>query len=345
MGKGRFSRRFSPCGEERTMRKKELLILTAVITALVFYLFFHDRNQTRYDLPDLPGISGGDIDRIEIQRAGKTLTVEKRENRWVVGGKGYPADSDKVRDMQRMLENLTLTTLISESENYTRYELDETNRISIQAWKQKMKLRDFSIGKPAATYRHTHILLAGDPKVYHAQGDLRRVFSQEEENILDKTVLDFRAEEIQELKIQEQNRSVLLKRTETAGNEKTVKTDSGAEVKPAAETFWVSSHGERVDFSNVLALLRFLSGLPCEKYVDTGMEGGVPEIVLTLKGSTDHRLEIYSPKTGPEKSYPGKSSRTPFSFLVEERRIESLKEKIHLIFTGVESWNSAPQEK
>ena len=312
------------------MRKKELLILTSVIIALILYLFLQNRDQTHYDLPGLPEINGDEIDRIEIQTAGKILTVEKKKTGWIVGRTGYPADPEKVRDMLNALEDLTLSALISESGNYVRYDLEETKRISITAWNQEKRLREFAVGKAATTFQHTHILLAGDPKVYHARGDFRRIFDLEEESLQDKTVLDFRSDEIRELQIQSHNRSLTLKRTEVAGKEK--KTEPGAGLEPPTEIVWVSPQRKRAEDSDVFELLRVLSGLRCEKYVDTGVEDASSEIALTLKGAEDHRLEIYSRKPGSEKNYFGKSSRVPFYFLLGNSQVDGIKEKINPIF-------------
>ena len=50
--------------------KKEYFILAGVIVALILYLVLHKSNRTYYKLPDIPAVSGKQILKIEIVKAG-----------------------------------------------------------------------------------------------------------------------------------------------------------------------------------------------------------------------------------------------------------------------------------
>ena len=62
--------------------KKEYFILAGVIVALILYLVFHKSNRTHYKLPDIPAVSGKQILKIEIVKAGKSIVLNKKDNTW-----------------------------------------------------------------------------------------------------------------------------------------------------------------------------------------------------------------------------------------------------------------------
>ena len=171
--------------------KKEYLILTAVMVALILYLALHRSNRTHYTLPKISSIPGKHISNIEFKKADGTVVLNKKDNIWNIGPKEYPADSDKIEDIINVIENLKVTALVSESKNYVRYDLNPDKKIHVRAWQGESMIREFDIGKPAATYQHTFVKLAKDPNVYHARGDFRQKFDPTVEDLRDRTFLLF----------------------------------------------------------------------------------------------------------------------------------------------------------
>jgi len=186
--------------------KKEYVILAGVMVALILYLVLHRSNRTHYKLPDITEISGKQISKLEIGKADKTLALNKKDTTWYIDPKGYPADSDKVKNMLDVIEKLTLTALVSESKNYVRYDLTDGKKITVQAWKGKTLSREFDIGKTANTYQHTFVRLATDSNVYHARGDFRRKFDQTVNDLRDKTVLSYTQKDIRDITLTKDGR-------------------------------------------------------------------------------------------------------------------------------------------
>ena len=81
--------------------KKEYFILAGVMVALILYLVLHRSDRTHYKLPDITGVSGKQISKLEIVKADKTLVLNKKDNTWHIDPEGYPADSDKVKKHAR----------------------------------------------------------------------------------------------------------------------------------------------------------------------------------------------------------------------------------------------------
>ena len=98
-------------------KKKELGILGIVIIALSLYLILYNPDRTRYQVPELPHLSGTDISKIEVSKGGTTILLTKKDKNWQIVPEGYLADTDKVRKILDVIEDLTLTALVSKSKN------------------------------------------------------------------------------------------------------------------------------------------------------------------------------------------------------------------------------------
>jgi hypothetical protein len=103
--------------------------------------------------------------------------------------------------MLNVFETLTLTALVSESEDYIRYDLHAGKKITVTAWQEDSLKRNFDIGKPASSFRHTFVKLNDDSRVFHARDDFRGKFDLAEDNLRDKSVLSFKITDIQEIQI------------------------------------------------------------------------------------------------------------------------------------------------
>lgn len=239
----------------------------AVMVALILYLTLHRSNRTHYTLPEIFSIPGKQISKIAFEKADGTVVLNKKDNTWYIGPKAYPADSDKIQDILNVIENLKVTALVSESKNYVRYDLNPDKKIHVKAWQGESLVREFDIGKPAATFQHTFVKLAENPNVYHARGDFRQKFDPTVEDLRDKTVLSFVQKDLREIKIIKDKKTVALhlkQVVEADGENKdpAAKTGKSSEPKPS----WMDANGKKVDAVKVGRLLGFLNHMECEAY-------------------------------------------------------------------------------
>ena len=311
--------------------KKEYLILTAVMVALILYLALHRSNRTHYTLPEISSIPGKHISKIEFKKAGGTVVLNKKDNIWNIGPKEYPADSDKIEDILNVIENLKVTALVSESKNYVRYDLNPDKKIHVKAWQGKSLIREFDIGKPAATYQHTFVKLAEDPNVYHARGDFRQKFDPTVEDLRDRTVLSFVQKDLREIKIARDKKTVALdlkQVVEADGEKKDAAAKTGKSSEP--QTAWLDTNGKKVDAVKVGRLLGFLNRLECEAYIDDSKKDVFkdPVYAVTLQGPREHSLSIFTKENKDEKTYPAVSSENDYPFLLSDTQIDSLKANI-----------------
>lgn len=307
--------------------KKEYFILVAIILSIALYLILRNPDRTHYKLPKVPHVAKTDISKIEISKPDTTIVLKRKDKKWYIAPEGYLANTDEVEKMLDSIEKLFVTTLVSESKNYSLYDLDDDHKITVKAWAGEALRREFNVGKTASSYQHTFLKLSGDDRVYHARGNFRSNFDQTVESLRDKTVLSFNRSEIQEIQIAKGKEVIAFNRTQVPGKVSTGKEDD-ADSQPEAEskTVWQTADGKEGDETKLNRLLNTLSNLRCEKYIDNQKKEDFTDPVYTfqLKGAQEYDLSIFAKKDKSSKSYPAVSSENDYPFLLPEWQTKSL---------------------
>ncbi len=310
--------------------KKEYIILVCIILALSLYLILRNPNRTHYQLPEIPKLVGADVSKIEISKSDSSMVLHKKGDTWYIEPEGYPADSDRVKNMLDVIEKLTVTAMVSKSENYNRYNLGDKNKITVKAWKGDKLMQAFGIGKAASSYRHTFIKLADDERVYHARGNFRSKFDQTVDNLRDKTVLSFDKTEIQEIQITDGQKTMTLARAEVPV-EVSTSQEPDAKNPPSkkVETVWQTTEGKKADETKLNRLLTTLSRLKCEKYIDDRKKEDFtnPTFTLQLKGQQEYTLSVFAKSDKEAKNFPAVSSENDYPFLLPKWQADNLMKK------------------
>jgi len=297
--------------------KKEYIILAVIIIALSVYLVMRRGDRTLYELPQIPQVSQKEITRIEITRGKAIIDLTKKDDSWYIAPKEYPADAGKVKNMLDNIEKLTLTALVSESQNYDIYDLSGEAKINVKAWQADSLKRDIDVGKTASSFRHTFVKTAGDDRVFHARGNFRNTFDTTVDDLRDKTILTYTPSDIQQIQITEGKQSFMLTRTQPPEKEESPtaeKEESAA--PPAQKTVWQTQDGRTGDEAAVSQLLNTLSNLRCETFIeDRGKEDfTTPLINIRLKGSQEYSLSIFAKTEEKESEQPAISSASKYAF-------------------------------
>jgi hypothetical protein len=312
--------------------KKEYFILAGLMVALILYLVLHRSNRTHYKLPDISKVSGKQISKLEIGKPDKAVVLNKKDNTWHIEPKGYLADSDKVKNMLDLIENLSVTALVSESKNYVRYDLTRDKKITVKAWQGKTLKREFDIGKAATTHQHTFVRLGTDPNVYHAIGDFRRKFDQTVDELRDKAVLSFTEKNIREITLTKDKKTMILSQKQVSEQEGK-KKDKPAKTSKEPETkiVWQDAEGKKKDKEKVKSLLSFLNRLECETYINDAKKDDLknPTCAVALKGDKEYSLSVFAKKDKDAKTYPAISSENEYPFLLSDSQVDRIKTKIH----------------
>jgi hypothetical protein len=319
--------------------KKEYIILLALILALSLYLSLRRSDRLGYELPRLPAVTKTDISKIEITKSGSSITLNKKNSGWDIEPQEYQADSDKVATMLDIIEKLTLTAMVSESRDYSRYELDDEHKISVKARSDESVKREFDIGKVAPSYRHTFVRLKENDRVYHARENFRHVFDLSVEDLRDKQVLAFDIADIQEIKLLKNGRSLVCTRLISYSAE----DQEAAESQPKKQDMiWENPEGKRCDAKKLNSLITTLSDLRCERYIDAQKKDDLTDPIyrIELKGGKEYHLSIFAKTEGDEKAYPALSSENNYPFLVSEGKANALMKNPEEILENTENEES-----
>jgi hypothetical protein len=301
--------------------KKEYIILALIIVALSIYLVLRDKDRTHYELPVLESVDSGQVTRILISKSEEELSIERRNEEWIIEPGGYPADGNRVEEMLTSLGEFELTSLVAESENYSQYDLGEDKRITVEAFGGEKSLLRLYIGKTTTTYRHTYVKLSGDARIYEARTNIKRTFELQTDRLRDKNVLRIDRSALTGLSVRYGGESVsLIKMTEPA--------DPVAEGEmPGAEiTSWITPDSLEADSKVIDTILGRTVSLQCDDFPESGTKGdlGDPAYVLAFSGAGTDTLYIYE-QNEEDKKYLAASSQYGFPFLLAEWKVNNIK--------------------
>ena len=328
--------------------KKEYIILVVVIAALLLYLVFRKTDKVHYKLPELKPIDAKVLTKIEITKPDGTLTLVKKDDKWLIDPKGYPTDETKISGITDTVKDLTLSELASRAKNYSLYDLAEDKGIHVRAYRDDKVVREFDIGKTAPSNNHTFVKIKGDDDVYYADKSFRRDFDKKVGDLRDRVVMKLDKNEISEIQLDKKEGEKYLF-TKTAKPQEKVETpeDKKAEGKDKPkidkpeekvepETIWATSDGKEGNKSNLDSILNQLADLKCDEYIEdkTPEDFKDPIYTVRLKGKKDYTLFIYEKfeKKGKEEEnavekYPMVSSESPYPFLLSKYAAERLMKK------------------
>jgi hypothetical protein len=294
--------------------KKEYIVLAVIIVVLALVLLFRNSDRTHYTLPELEPVKRMQVTRLVISSADSAITLGRHDEVWKIEPYGYPADRSHVDKMLDAVTGLTLTTLVSEAKNYVPYELDDANRISIEAFEGDTRIAKFDIGKPASTYRHTFVRLEGNPKVYQARENLRTVFDKKVEQLRDKVVLTVEKEYVTGITFVSGADSMALHRVEPG----VVPPVGGDTLVPEPVSPWRTNEGIGADETTIDRVIDRLVSLKCDAFIDGKSKEDFTDPILTIlvEGSETVSLSVY--EKGEDNKYPALSSESGYPFLLPE---------------------------
>lgn len=304
--------------------KKEYVILVLLIFGLSLYLFFRKQDRTQYEMPVLQEVPASEITRMEILKpGGPALALEQKNDGWILLPEAYPAESGKVSALLESIGNLTLTALVSESQNYERYGLAKEEKIGVKAWAREKLKRDFEVGKAAPTSQHTFVLLEGDPRVFQARENLKARFNQTLDDLRDKSVFEFDPSGVEAIDLDDGKKTLSLTRKPLP-----VEVGGGGKSEPPAtesQGAWQSQEG-KVDELKVTQLLNALSNLKCRTYIygQKKSEFNAPVYTVKVKSMKGHSLSLFAKNEKDKNDHPAVSSQNDSPFLLSDQQAKQI---------------------
>ena len=304
--------------------KKEYIILAFVIIALSVYLVVRKTNRTLYRLPEVTKVAQKEITRLQVTKGDTAIVFNKKDNTWYIAPEDYPADGNRVKDMLETIENFTLTALVAESKNYSRYDLNEALRVNVKAWQKDQLKRNIDIGKTASSFRHTFVKLEGDERVFHARGNFKNKFDLKKDDFRDKNVLAFKSSDIHFLQLTDKEQVSTFNKQQVPVEVKAPGTEEEKEKKdtssspPEPKTSWQAADGQPIDEPELNRFLNSIANLRCESFIDKSKKEDFtsPLITLQLKGAKEYSLSVFDKLEEKDTNYPATSSVSDYPFLL-----------------------------
>lgn len=298
------------------IRRKEAIHVLALagvaVLLLAAYLGLRGRDRIQYRLPQFDAIDTASIDQIRIDRRDEEIIVARESEGWVLLPQGYEANSASIEPMLDALAELRLSELVSVTGRLARYDLDPEEAVTVTAYRDETVQRSIVIGKQAPTYFHTYVKLPDDSRVFQTEGDLRSIFATSADQLRDKSVLTFDAEEIRRIEAEVGGERIVVSRsTEPAAPES---QDEPAEV-------WTDEAGAPWDDSKVRGLLNRASALNALRFEDR--ERGAVAADITFHGERPYRLTIYEKD---DRVHPASTSQSDYPFLLSTWQAEAIIE-------------------
>lgn len=295
---------------KETKKRRALItygVFAVVLVSLILYIVLRRSDRMQYGLPDIEEVAVTDITVVTIgDETGPVVELRRTDDEWQIQPEGYRADPEAVDDMLEALSDLKVTDLVSTSKSYQRYELDDPQKLTLSAGNEDSTLRVFDLGKRAPSYNHTYIKLEKDPNIYHAAGDLRRVFDKEKESLRDKKVLTFQKDDVIKIGVTLPEREFQLFKSSPEVSTDTQGSTAAVVWKTTEDTEWSE---EQVD-----ELLDRLDDLSCTEFVaDTAADLGAPQLILRISTQDQHDFSLYDKD---DTGYRAKSSQTPYPFYI-----------------------------
>jgi hypothetical protein len=295
--------------------KKEYLLLALLIASSMGYLLFQKADRLHYRLPDLKEVKAQDITRIEIARGTETYVLSREGETWLISPQKWRLDRTKASEMTQALADLAITDLVSESGAYERYELDDKRKAVLKAYAGKSQVRELVVGKAAATFNHTYVMLPGDQKVYLAGGDLPRLFLVPVSDLRDMLVFSLSPVEITRMDIEHAGVKTTLTKVEDT-------PAAGTDTPEGTKLYtWKDQSGTVVDKADVDTFLSGLSKVYCGEYLDHAAKELLvsPVTSLVLTGTRKYALSIFAKDN--DKT-PALSSETASPFVLPDYKVE-----------------------
>jgi len=311
--------------------KKEYIVLIILIIGLGAYIGLKKDNQVHYELPSTPQVDTARINRLEISKADRVVTLDKSEKGWTVTDKKFPANTDEINEILNTLKEIKLSALVSEAKDLSRYELDDPHAVKVNALAGNEVLRSLVIGKTAPSYNHTFIYLDDkDRTVYQANGNFKNQFDKPAADFRDKKVLAFDRDSMKKITLEKQGKTVTIVKA-PAPEKPDQKKDEAQKNLTAKKTtsekgIWKNDDGSAVDQKTISDLLSSLSKLECQAFLDDDKAARLkekePSCKVSLENDNTFVLNLFDKNN--DQDVEGSCSYTPYAFTLTSYKAEDI---------------------
>jgi hypothetical protein len=283
-------------------------ILVVLLIAVVLILRMDARKQQGSFLRELVSVDRQKTTSFVVIPKGMmedAISLEKKEDRWVVGsqGKTYQANRELVDQIFWMLSPMVPEQLVSRNqEDWHELEVNESQGIRVKVYEGNRITGDFVIGKFNFQQQFvqgqqqpkisTYIRLTGSNDVYAVEGFLSASFPQSLDQYRDQAVMNVRTADIERISVE--------------GN-----GEYDYELTRAGESWFIN--GTLADSASTAFYLDVISWVSSNGFVEEEAEGWltIPSMKLTVERKNGAPVKVTAYPADPSHQYFITSSQNP----------------------------------
>ncbi len=236
--------------------KIKILLPLIIILIMGAYLLINNTDKMNYIIPELIDLEDKEIKNIRIENNSEIFDLRIDKDVWRIGPEQLRAEQSKVLQMLSFIANPKFIDMVSNTENYQNYGLDE-NFITVSAWTnfegEGIPTRKLLIGNLNSTGNFTFIRSGNNKSVFTVSGDKQSLFDITKNGLLDKRVVSLDIPKIEKINLSFLDKTHVLTKT------------VGANGKDS----WSNSIGFQVNIDILEQNLRYLSNSRFISYINS----------------------------------------------------------------------------
>ena len=217
------------------MKAKNIFILFGVFVVLMLAAVIINgmakREEKKADKESIlfPGFAADRVSSVEIKAKDGEVRLNREGDAWLVAtSDNYPADQEAVGKMLQTVTELKSTLIASRSaEKHSQFEVDVNGGVEVAmlgAGGEDALARLF-VGKMGADYMSTYVRRADQDAVLLADGYLRSVFDKGARGWRDRTIFNFKTDQVQKLTLAPQEKEEIVIEARDSGGWQIIKPE------------------------------------------------------------------------------------------------------------------------
>jgi len=302
---------------------KNTKIILGVIAVLALIIII----QRNVKFSSVPSLKKWDVSADEIiikNKAAAEFKVIKKDGKWFVGEQSFPADNEIASSLEKKMNDLSFSEMVTSKEFYERFDLTADTAIRVIVKRNGKVIRDILLGKKSAG-EQSYVKFPDKPEVYLAPGNLTGDFDKTVDALRDRVLLSAAQDAIESFSIK--GKFTVEKKAEKPVEQKDVKA-SPAPAAPAVVKWIIKESGKEADASKLADMLGELVTMraisyPEENTIKGAIASGIQcEIIVKAKGK-ETTLTIYGKeKNDKAAKYVCRSTDNSFYALVDPWKAE-----------------------
>ncbi|MFP4025266.1 MAG: DUF4340 domain-containing protein [Thiohalospira sp.] len=186
--------------------KKTILILFSLLVIAAIYFFSNSKGTLNRRNTHFAVESTNQIKKIIISASDEKLLLIKENEQWKINNK-YIARQSVVDNFLMALNMLQVSSPLSNNEKEEVAKMLEREGIQVEIFKKNRRLRNYYVSTPAMTNDKTYMMMVkrGEPfaiRIPAFKGLVAELFSTNEELWRDKTIFDYKPQNIKTISIE-----------------------------------------------------------------------------------------------------------------------------------------------